>query len=77
MGHRPAGGADTLRGVVIRVIDGDTVWFKPDRHDAASRDFLKIRLVDIDAPEKNQPYGDAHPLRSITQTPEEYWRIIL
>jgi len=44
--------ADTLRGVVIRVIDGDTVWFKPDRHDAASRDFLKIRLVDIDAPEK-------------------------
>jgi len=48
-----------MSGVVIVVIDGDTVLFKPDHYRAASRAFLKIRLADIDAPEKNQPYGDA------------------
>lgn len=51
--------ADTLRGVVIVVIDGDTVLFKPDHYSARSRAFLKIRLADIDAPEKNQSYGEA------------------
>ena len=51
--------ADTLRGVVIGVIDGDTVLFKPDHTGARSRVLLKIRLADIDAPEKDQPYGDA------------------
>jgi micrococcal nuclease len=51
--------ADTMRGVVIVVIDGDTVLFKPDHYGAASRAFLKIRLADIDAPEKGQPYGEA------------------
>jgi micrococcal nuclease len=49
--------AATLTGVVIVVIDGDTVLFKPDH--AASRAFLKIRLADIDAPEKGQPFGEA------------------
>lgn len=50
--------AETLRGVVIVVIDGDTVLFKPEHQGAESRAFLKIRLADIDAPEKDQAYGD-------------------
>ena len=54
-----AASADTMSGVVIVVIDGDTVLFKPDHPRADSRAFLKIRLADIDAPEKDQPYGDA------------------
>jgi micrococcal nuclease len=51
--------AAPLTGVVIVVIDGDTVLFKPDHYRAASRSFLKVRLADIDAPESNQPHGEA------------------
>jgi endonuclease YncB( thermonuclease family) len=51
--------ADSLRGVIFVVIDGDTVLFKPDHYSPRSRAFLKIRLADIDAPEKKQPHGTA------------------
>ncbi len=51
--------ADTMQGVVIVVIDGDTVLFKPDPYHPSSRAFLKVRLADIDAPEANQPHGAA------------------
>jgi endonuclease YncB( thermonuclease family) len=47
-----------MSGMVFVVIDGDTVLFKPDAYSTASRAFLKLRLANIDAPEKNQPYGD-------------------
>ena len=51
--------AETLSGVVIVVIDGDTVLFKPDHYGAASRAFLKLRLANIDAPERDQRHGEA------------------
>jgi endonuclease YncB( thermonuclease family) len=48
--------ADELReitGRVVRVIDGDTVELATQTDSA-----MKIRLSQIDAPEKAQPYGD-------------------
>ena len=45
--------ADTLQGKVIKVADGDTVTIVDD-----SGTKHRIRLMGIDAPEKNQPYGD-------------------
>lgn len=51
--------ADTMHGVVIVVIDGDTVLFKPDHYSPGSRAFMKVRLADIDAPESDQPHGEA------------------
>jgi len=54
----PAGAAP-VAGVVFVVIDGDTVLFKPDHYSPGSRAFLKLRLADLDAPETDQPYGEA------------------
>jgi len=51
--------AATLEGVVIVVVDGDTVLFKPDHYSATSRAFMRIRLAAIDAPEADQPHGEA------------------
>ncbi|MDQ1316026.1 MAG: hypothetical protein QG662_2135 [Pseudomonadota bacterium] len=51
--------AETMHGVVIVAIDGDTVLFKPDHYRPESRAFMKVRLADIDAPETGQPHGEA------------------
>jgi endonuclease YncB( thermonuclease family) len=45
--------ADTLRGRVVGVADGDTVTVL-----AAGHARYVVRLAGIDAPEKAQPYGD-------------------
>ena len=45
--------ADTLQGKVIKVADGDTVTIVDD-----SGRKHRVRLAGIDAPEKDQPYGD-------------------
>ena len=46
--------AETLQGRVVKVADGDTITLL----DAANMQH-RIRLDKIDAPEKNQPFGDA------------------
>ncbi len=42
----------TLEGKAIKIADGDTITLLQE-----SGDKVRIRLSDIDAPEKNQPYG--------------------
>ena len=42
-----------LAGQVVRIVDGDTIVLKVA--DAQHR----VRLAGIDAPEKNQPWGEA------------------
>lgn len=51
--------AAPLPGVVVVVIDGDTVLFRPDPAAASTRAFFKLRLADIDAPEAGQAHGTA------------------
>lgn len=43
---------------VIAVIDGDTLLLLPADADGRNPYFYKLRLTDIDAPEKNQPFGE-------------------
>ena len=45
--------ADPLQGRVVKIADGDTVTIVDD-----SGKKHRIRLMGIDAPEKNQSYGD-------------------
>ena len=45
--------AATLTGKVVRVLDGDTIEVLVDKEP------IRIRLADIDCPEKNQPFGQA------------------
>ena len=44
--------AETLTGTVVGVTDGDTITVMD-----AQREPHKVRLAGIDAPEKNQPFG--------------------
>ncbi|RAP34418.1 nuclease [Candidatus Marinamargulisbacteria bacterium SCGC AG-439-L15] len=50
----PSSAQAPIKGRVIRVIDGDTVWFQP-----RNQQKLKLRLLGIDAPELKKPYGKA------------------
>lgn len=49
---RPRERAPALQGVAQRVVDGDSLWFKPTDQAA-----VEVRLADIDAPERCQPHG--------------------
>jgi micrococcal nuclease len=53
-------GADTpdFSGVVTRVFDGDSFLVRPLTEHRTAKD-IDVRLMDIDAPEKDQPYADA------------------
>src|SRR5688500_8199071 len=51
-----AADARSMEGRVVRVVDGDTLWLQPD---GSGRKPLKLRLVDIDAPERCQEGGTA------------------
>ena len=45
--------AATLTGKVVRVLDGDTIEV------LVNKEPIRIRLADIDCPEKKQPFGNA------------------
>ena len=45
--------ADTLQGKVVKIADGDTVTIVDNQGQKH-----RIRVAGIDAPEKDQPYGD-------------------
>ncbi len=50
-----------ISGIVMRVLDGDTIHFLPDKKIAHLKmhkdNTVSIRFRGIDAPEKDQPYG--------------------
>ena len=48
-----AGEQRSLSGRVVRIVDGDTIVID------AGRERHRVRLASIDAPERNQPWGDA------------------
>ena len=55
-------------GVVEEIIDGDTLHIRPINE----KNIVKVRLYGIDAPERQQPYGDkaAELLRNLCEQKE-------
>jgi endonuclease YncB( thermonuclease family) len=49
--------AQSMGGTVTLVIDGDTLWIRPDSGDANARKPRAFRLRGIDAPESCQAWG--------------------
>lgn len=49
----PALHAASFRAQVTYVTDGDTLWVRPD----AGGPTMELRLLDVDAPERCQPFG--------------------
>tara|TARA_B100000963_G_C22534476_1_gene629104 strand:+ start:81 stop:596 length:516 start_codon:yes stop_codon:yes gene_type:complete len=47
----PADAKESLKGNVVKIIDGDTLDVNIDSN------IIRIRLADIDTPERNQPWG--------------------
>lgn len=45
--------ADQIQGKIVKISDGDTVVVLSDQNET-----IKVRLAEIDAPEKNQPWGN-------------------
>lgn len=58
----PTVGAYEFTGKVVKVLDGDTICVLGDGQ------IVKIRLSDIDCPEKCQPFGKAAKLFTSSQT---------
>lgn len=72
---------------VIAVIDGDTLLIKSLYAQPPQHRVYKLRLADIDAPEKDQPYGEEakrelaklvlhQPIRVVTVATDHYGRRI-
>lgn len=52
--HAGFAAARVLQGQVVRVVDGDTLWFRPDE---PAEPQVAVRLRGIDAPESCQLWG--------------------
>lgn len=50
--------AEQLSGKVVRVIDGDTIDIEIATDPPVSSSSVRVRLMNIDAPEITQPYGE-------------------
>jgi micrococcal nuclease len=56
---REAKSSTALRGVVTKVSDGDTFWWRPEQCEEGSRCRpVKVRMLGIDAPESCQEGGE-------------------
>lgn len=55
-GERPDGApARSEPAVVVRIVDGDTMWLRSDAGGLVSSDHTKVRLLEVDTPETVAP----------------------